>query len=277
MQWGDRDGYVKESTWATLPAVLLGLGAMFLLAYHQYTLGYFLVACGLFGAWLCDFTTLSVGLLADITTVATGVVILSLSDLAADLSNLGMLRFAVVLGGAVAVPYALHRWVFCAEPVKFPWGGWRWNRAQWTYLAAVVVVGYLVLPWYFISTGVYLNWPPVHTPDQVVRLFIGVNAVGIWDELFFICIVFTLYRRHFKLWQANLLQAMIFVSFLWELGYQSWGPLLTIPFALVQGAIFQLTKNLAYVITVHLLFDLVVFLVLIHGHNPAWPHIFITA
>ncbi len=277
MQWGDRDGYVKESTWATLPAVLLGLGAMFLLAYHQYTLGYFLVACGLFGAWLCDFTTLSVGLLADITTVATGVVILSLSDLAADLSNLGMLRFAVVLGGAVAVPYALHRWVFRAEPVKFPWGGWRWNRAQWTYLAAVVVVGYLVLPWYFISTGVYLNWPPVHTPDQVVRLFIGVNAVGIWDELFFICIVFTLYRRHFKLWQANLLQAMIFVSFLWELGYQSWGPLLTIPFALVQGAIFQLTKNLAYVITVHLLFDLVVFLVLIHGHNPAWPHIFITA
>lgn len=121
------------------------------------------------------------------------------------------------------------------------------ERAQWTYLAAVVVVGYLVLPWYFISTGVYLNWPPVHTPDQVVRLFIGVNAVGIWDELFFICIVFTLYRRHFKLWQANLLQAMIFVSFLWELGYQSWGPLLTIPFALVQGAIFQLTKNLAYV------------------------------
>mgnify|MGYP000647369182 CR=1 FL=1 len=71
MQWGDRDGYVKESTWATLPAVLLGLGAMFLLVYHQYTLGYLLVACGLFGAWLCDFTTLSVGLLADITTVAT--------------------------------------------------------------------------------------------------------------------------------------------------------------------------------------------------------------
>lgn len=141
-----------------------------------------------------------------------------------------------------------------------------------------MVVGYLVLPWYFISTGVYLNWPSVHTPDQVVRSNEpGVNAVGIWDELFFICLVFTLYRRHFKLRQANLLQAMIFVSFLWELGYQSWGPLLTIPFALVQGGIFQLTKNLAYVITVHLLFDLVVFLVLLHGHNPGWPHIFITA
>ncbi len=92
--------------------------------------------------------------------------------------------------------------------------------------------------------------------------------------MFFICTVFAIYRRHFPLWQANLLQAMVFVSFLWELGYQSWGPLLTIPFALVQGAIFQLTKNLAYVITVHLLFDLVVFLVLIHGHNQTWPSIF---
>jgi len=30
------------------------------------------------------------------------------------------------------------------------------------------------------------------------------------------------------------------------------------------------------VITVHLLFDLVVFLVLIHGHNPYWPHPFVT-
>ena len=61
----------------------------------------------------------------------------------------------------------------------------------------------------------------------MVRLFIGVNAVGLWDELFFICTAFALFRRHFPLWQANILQATIFVSFLWELGYQSWGPLLT--------------------------------------------------
>lgn len=272
----DDDRYVKDSTWGTLPATLLGLAAMFLLVFHQTTLGYFLLACGVFGAWLCDFTALSDGLLPDLTAVASGIMILSLSDLAADLSNAGMLRFTLVLGGALVVPYVLTRWVFRRDPIVFPWGGWRWNRAQWAYLGAVVVVGYLVLPWYFISTGVYLNWPAIHTPNEVARLLVGVNAVGIWDELFFICTVFALYRRHFQLWQANLLQAMVFVSFLWELGYQSWGPLLTIPFALVQGAIFQLTKNLAYVITVHLLFDVVVFLVLIHGHNPSWPHIFLT-
>ena len=270
----DKESYVRDSTWATLPAVLLGLAAMYLLVFQEPLTGYFILTCGLFSAWLCDFTTLSDGLLPDLTAVASGIVVLSLSDLAADLSDAGMIRFTLVLSGAVLVPYALVRWVFRREPITFPWGGWRWNRAQWSYLVVVVVAGYLILPWYFLSTGVYQNWPAIHTPGEVARLFVGVNAVGIWDELFFICTVFTLYRRHFPLWQANLLQAMVFVSFLWELGYQSWGPLLTIPFALVQGAIFQLTKNLAYVITVHLLFDLVVFLVLIHGHNPTWPSIF---
>ena len=53
-----------------------------------------------------------------------------------------------------------------------------------------------------------------------MRLFVGVNAVGIWDELFFICVVLALLRPHFPFWLANLLQAAVFVSFLWELGYR---------------------------------------------------------
>ena len=95
---------------------------------------------------------------------------------------------------------------------------------------------------------------------MIARLFVGVGAVGIWDELFFICTVFALLRRHFPIWQANLLQAIVFVSFLWELGYQAWGPLLTIPFALLQGYIFKRRGRSTYVVTVHLLFDAVVFL-----------------
>lgn len=273
----DDDRYVQDSTWGTVPGVLLGLSAMFLLVFHQPLIGYSLLAFGLLAAWICDRTGLTEGLLPDLTAIASGIVILSLSSLKADLSDAGMLRFTLVLSGALIVPYVLVRWVFRREPIPFPWGGWKWTRAQWIYLIVVVVVGYLVLPYYFISTGTYANWPAVHDTNYVIRLFIGVNAVGTWDELFFVCIVFSLYRRHFKLWQANLLQAMIFVSFLYELGYQSWGPLLTIPFALVQGAIFQLTKNLYYVITVHLLFDVVVFMALIHGHNPMWPHILITS
>jgi hypothetical protein len=50
---------------------------------------------------------------------------------------------------------------------------------------------------------------------------------------------------------------------------------MTVPFALLQGFIFARTKSLTYVVCVHLLFDLVVFLVLVHAHNPGWLPIFL--
>ncbi|HVL63062.1 MAG TPA: CPBP family glutamic-type intramembrane protease, partial [Microbacterium sp.] len=113
-------------------------------------------------------------------------------------------------------------------------------------------------------------------PDEIARLFVGVNAVGTWDELFFICTVFALLRRHFPTWQANLLQTIVFVSFLWELGYRSWGPLLTIPFALIQGYTFKLTKSLTYVLVVHLIFDAFVFMVIVYAHTGVPPIFLLT-
>src|ERR671920_1814845 len=120
---------------------------------------------------------------------------------------------------------------------------------------------------------VYQNWPAASDVSTITRLFIGTNALGIWDELFFICTCFALLRRHFPDWQANGLQTIVFVSFLWELGYRAWGPLLTIPFALLQGFTFKLTKSLTYVLVVHLLFDAIVFAVIVYAHN-GWPAIF---
>ena len=65
------------------------------------------------------------------------------------------------------------------------------------------------------------------------------------------------------------------MSFLWELGYQRWGPLLTFPFALLQGYIFTRTRSLAYVVLVHLLFDAIVFLVIVHARNDGAIPIFL--
>ena len=210
----------------------------------------------------------------DLSLIALGMLIVSVIPLKAELDNLAMLRFTLALGGAVLVPYLISRFVYrdgvhAGGAIRFPWrGGGKWTTFQWTWLVVVLALGWLILPFYFITSGVYTNWPVVNTPELIARLFVGVGAVGIWDELFFICTVFVLLRRHFPMWVANGLQAIVFVSFLWELGYQAWGPLLTIPFALLQGFIFLKTRSLAYVVTVHLLFDAVVFLVLVHAHNP---------
>ncbi len=156
--------------------------------------------------------------------------IVSLVSVKADISWVNFGVVGVTLGLAVLVPYLVARFIYKDRRIRFPWAGaWPWSWQQWAYLAAVLGLGWLILPFYFITSGVYLNWPEVHQWDEVVRLFVGVNAVGTWDELFFIVTVFALLRRHFPVWPANLLQAIVFVSFLWELGYQSWGPLLTIP------------------------------------------------
>jgi len=259
-------------SWALAPALLTCLAAPAFFVARIPWLGWMLLAAGLAAAWLVERQSPKApgpSLTRDLSLIALGLLVVSAIPLKAELDNLAMLRFTLALGGAVALPYIVSRWVYRDRAISFPWrGGARWSRFQWIWLVAVLVLGWLILPFYFITSGVYANWPVVDTPDLIARLFVGVGAVGIWDELFFICTCFALLRRHFRDGQANVLQAIVFVSFLWELGYQAWGPVLTIPFALLQGFIFLRTRSLAYVVTVHLLFDAVVFLVLVHAHNP---------
>jgi membrane protease YdiL (CAAX protease family) len=255
-----------------LAAALVMVSAVALFGLQERLIGYALIVAGLVVAAVVDRL-----LLRHLILVSAGLVVISTMSLEADLSNAGMTRFAITLSAAVALPYALSRWWFREDIIKFPVGtGNRWSRFEFGYLALVVVAGYLILPVYFLGSGAYRNWPEISGTDEIVRLFIGVNGVGLWDELFFICIVFTLLRHHFPFWQANLLQSVVFVSFLWELGYRGWGPLLTVPFALLQGYIFQRTRSLPYVVTVHLTFDAIIFGILVHAYNPTLADIFLT-
>ena len=254
-------------------AALVAVSAVALFGFEHRPVGYLLIAAGLVLAALVDRL-----LLRHLAMIAASLVVISTMSLRADLSDAGMARFTVVLGAAVLLPLAVSRLWFGERIIQFPMlTGNRWSRFEYGYLALVVVAGYLVLPVYFIGSGAYQNWPEITTTDEIVRLFVGVNAVGLWDELFFVCTVFALLRRHFPFWQANLLQATVFVSFLWELGYRGWGPLLTIPFALLQGYIFQRTRSFTYVLTVHLTFDIVIFGILVHAYNPHLFDVFVTS
>jgi len=268
-------------SWALVPAVLLAGSAPLMFAFRGASLAqtitaYGLVVLSLVGAWLLDRTGRTRGLFRDLVLIAAGMLIVSTVSVEANISWGNFFLLGFVLAAAVAAPYLISRFVFKDRLIHFPWrGGWPWSRVQWGYIALVLLLGWLILPFYFITSGVYLNWPNVTTWDEIARLFVGVNAVGTLDELFFILTVFVLFKRHFPVWQANLLQMVIFVSFLWELGYQAWGPLLTIPFALLQGWIYSRTKSLPYVLTVHLLFDAIVFLVIVHARNPGVIPIFL--
>jgi membrane protease YdiL (CAAX protease family) len=265
------EGTRSRLTVGLIPAAGVAASAFLLFAVERDLAGYVTLAVSLLVAFFVDRD-----LWRSLLLIGAGLVIISTISVAADISYPNMALMGTVLTLAVVVPFVLERRVLGRRTIVFPIRtGQKWTRLEKLYLPMVLVLGWTILPTYFITSGSYRNWPAIHSFDEVARLFVGVNAVGIWDELFFICIVFALLRRHFPLWQANLLQAAIFSSFLWELGYQSWGPLLTVPFALLQGWIFSRTKSLTYVVCVHLLFDLVVFLVLVHAHNTEWLNVFV--
>ncbi|RRJ87075.1 CPBP family intramembrane metalloprotease [Gulosibacter macacae] len=250
--------------WGVVPALAVSLSATVLFAFLN-PWGYLLLAVGVAGGFAH-----SRALGRDLAIIGAGLVIVSSWPMEANLDWWNIVVMGAVLTAAVGVPFLLDRW-WGERTIRFPLRrGEPWSRLERAWLVAVLVLGWLILPFYFIRSESYLNWPAVHEWHEVARLLIGVSAVGIWDELFFICTIFALYRRHFPMWTANVLQAIVFVSFLWELGYRSWGPVMTSVFALVQGWIFQKTRSLTYVICVHLLFDLVVFLVIVHAHNREW-------
>lgn len=277
--WVSRTG--SAGAWTYVAAGLVCLAAPAFFVARVTWLGWLLLGAGLIVAagterFRVPLRSAQPSLSRDLSLIALGMLIVSSVPLAAKLDNWSMVRFTLALGGAVVVPYLVSRFVYRDRAVRFPWrGGERWRPWQWAWLAVVLVAGWAILPFYFITSGVYLNWPVVDTPDLIARLFVGVGAVGIWDELFFICTVFVLLLRHLPVPAANVLQMVVFVSFLWELGYREWGPWLTIPFALLQGFIFLRSRSLAYVVTVHLLFDAVVFAVIVYAHNPDLPRLFL--
>jgi membrane protease YdiL (CAAX protease family) len=230
------------------------------------------------GIGLAVATATNRRLARDLVLIAVPLLLISFISVEANLEWGNIALMGTVLTTCVVFPYVMSRWVYRDHAVRFPGRpGEPWSRGEWAWLAAVLVLGYAILPVYFITSGSYENWPAVETPSEIARLFVGVGFVGIWDELFFICVVFALLRRHFTFWIANALQAIVFVSFLWELGYRSWGPALTLPFALIQGWIFEKSRSVYYIVTVHLLFDVVVFLVLVYAHHPEWLPIFFVA
>jgi hypothetical protein len=268
---GPEAGKPARTALAVIPAALVSASGFLLFVREDRLSGFLLLAVAL---GLAGF--INRRLLIDLALIAAGLTAMSLVPITTDISTEHMAVMGTAMIVAVGIPYAVSRFITRDHAIRFPIrSGQPWTRAEKWYLPAVLVIGYALMPVYMIRTGVYNNWPAVSDVDGIARLFLGTNVLGIWDELFFICTAFTLFRRHLPDWQANLLQAVLFTSFLWELGFHAWAPFFIFPFALLQARLFTVTKSLSYIVSVHLLFDFVLFLVLIHAHNRAWIDIFL--
>lgn len=157
-----------------------------------------------------------------------------------------------------------------------------WPREfSWLELAYVVLsvpLAWAGLRLYFlVSPEVAFNWalPPVAQDDPLVRLFVGINLVGIWDELFFVNVSFAILHSLFPMRIANPAQAVVYTAVLWDMAFRGVGPVFVYAFALTQGLMFRRTENLLYVLVVHLIVDYFLFQEIVTAHYPgftAWWH-----
>jgi len=212
----------------------------------------------------------------DLIIIHVSVAILGLTPITTDTSYGHIIEMSLALSAAVALPFIFSKYIYKNNKVKFQFHHQRkWYKKEIFYVAVAGLIAYLLLPFYLQNTGAYLNWPSQTDTSSIIRLFIGTNGLGIWDELFFICTVLGVLRHHFSFKWANFFQAIMFSSFLYELGFTGWGPIMVFIFALTQGYIFKKTESLLYVISIHLTVDLILFLALINAHNSALADIFL--
>ena len=251
---------------------LLSLTAIVLIGLLNHEVGWVLYAVGLAVTLLTKqgfrrYMLLLYGSLA----------LLGMVPITTETTNENFFRMGLALTGAVALPYLVSRFVYHEKAVLLRFRmGRKWKKKELGYILFTAAVSYLLLPFYLRTSGAYVNWAVEPTTEGIIRLFIGTNALGIWDELFFVSTVLGILRLYFPFKAANFLQAILFTSFLHDLGFTGWGPLMIFPFALLQGYVFKVTDSLLYVITIHLTLDFVLFLALINANYPNLVDIFIT-
>jgi membrane protease YdiL (CAAX protease family) len=256
-----------------VPIGLLCLACVLLVALHLYVAGWILLIASSVTVWLQPQP-----LKRHLTAVLLALAILAITPVSAaslDLDHvaLGMLGVWIV----AAIPYVYLELIHKEGVVKFNFHhGRRWYKTEILYIFFTAAMGYLLLPLYFVTTGGHNNWEVIISVGGIAMLLFGLLAVGIWDEIFFIASLLGIFKKHLPFWWANIAQSVFFVSFLYELGFRSWVVIPTTIFALIQGYVFHKTKSLLYAITIHLTFDMVLFVALIHAHYPDLLQIFIT-
>lgn len=213
----------------------------------------------------------------DFLLINISIIFLGILDISTNISYKHIVQSGVLISLAVAVPYVISRYFYKDDKIRFSFGNMRgWNKNHYLYILLAAAVSYFLIPFYLHNTDAYLNWPSQTDLSSVIRLFLGTNGLGIWDELFFIIVVLGVFKHYMKFMWANIAQAILWTSFLYELGFTGWGPIFIFFFALLQGYIFQKTHSLLYTLSIHLALDLVLFLAIVNAHNSTWFNIFIT-
>ncbi len=255
-----------------LSIVLLSLTTVILIALQIKPFGWLLFGLGILTLFMCKANFRKNILLVYFCVGLLGITPINTSVAFPHTFLMGIPLFLLVF-----VPYYVTKNIYKNHIVRFPFHhGRSWYRSEILYIVITAGIAYLVLPFMLRNTGSYHNWTIQPGFFNIALSYIGLNVVGIWDELFFVSTILGIFRKFLPFSFANVAQAVIFTSFLYTLGFQGWCFVVIIIFALLQGYIFKKTESLFYVLTIHLTFDLILHLTLVQLNHPTWIHIFLT-
>jgi membrane protease YdiL (CAAX protease family) len=233
--------------------------------------GFFLVGLelALFGwiAWFLGVVSLFLSdksFRKDLGLLYLSFAILAFTPINTDLSYSHITFMGAMVLLAIFLPYVISRhW---HQTIKFHIHFRKWSAFEKKYFFILLIAGFFFFPFYLYSSGAYMNWNVANNVSEITRLFIGTQFLGLWDELFFIVTVFMILRKYFNHHLANTSQTILFTSFLYALGFTGWGIWLLLPFAWLQGYLYEKTENLLFIIAIHLSQDFILFLALLQLH-----------
>jgi len=253
-------------------AMLAGfsLATVFLIALHWHLAGSIL-----WGATLVLIWRDSRGEVRRRMTVLMGcLVILTICDINTSLSNRNFLQVGIPFALVILLPpLVLQR----TDPGVIRYRFWprkRWRHDLfYTALSIPLAWGLLEFYWW-VNPELYLQWklPEEPDPEVIRRLFIGINLVGIWDELFFVNTVFAILRSLFRFPLANAVQAVVYTSVLYDMAFVGIGPVIIYYFALTQGNMFEKSENLLFVLIVHLIVDFFLVAAIVSSYYPSYGY-----
>lgn len=210
--------------------------------------------------------------------LAAPLLVLSLTPIRTDTSARGF----ALLGGSFVLALVLPMLILWRDRprlITFNFRPRRLEPVELVYTLLSVPLAWAAFQLYFgvLSPEVPFNWslPPEPDTGELLRLFIGINLVGIWDELFFINIGYAVLRGLFGPRTANAAQAVIYTTVLWTMAFRGFGLLFVYLFALTQGAMYERSRVLLWVLVVHLIVDYFLFQAIVSAYYPdfsVWWH-----
>lgn len=199
------------------------------------------------------------------------VLILGFAPINTNLDTAHFFTLGIPFLAVILIPYLYLKW---RSPEEVDLGFWPRGFSLrdiiYTIISIPLAWGIIWVYFFYLSPEMPLQWPmpEQYDRDAVRRLTIGINCVGIWDELFFINTCYVLLRAIYPARIANAGQAVVYTSVLYHMAFIGAGPVIVYLFALTQGAMYEKSRVLLWVLIVHLIVDLFLVLAILEHYYP---------